>query len=103
MKFIDFLASAGVQQRWTPAIGELPARVSLASDPTLLEDEKLKPFIESLPFSYATFMVNEADLRQAVMDAFSEVTLNGMDAATALGDAQSKIQAEYDEYWASFS
>jgi len=55
-----------------------------------------------LAFSYATFIVNEADLRQAVMDAFDEVTLNGMDPATALADAQAKIQPQYDEYWASF-
>ena len=66
LKWIDFLASAGVQQRWTPATGELPARTSLAADPALLADEKLAPFIQSLEFSYATFMVNEADLRQFV-------------------------------------
>ena len=101
-KFIDFLASADVQKRWTPAIGELPARTSLAADPDLMADEKTAPFIESLAFSYATFIVNEADLRQAVMDAFDEVTLNGMDPETALADAQAKIQPQYDEYWASF-
>jgi multiple sugar transport system substrate-binding protein len=101
-KFIDFLASADVQKRWTPAIGELPARTSLAADPDLMADEKVAPFIESLAFSYATFIVNEADLRQAVMDAFDEVTLNGMDPETALADAQAKIQPQYDEYWASF-
>jgi multiple sugar transport system substrate-binding protein len=101
-KFIDFLASADVQKRWTPAIGELPARTSLAADPDLMADEKVAPFIDSLAFSYATFIVNEADLRQAVMDAFDEVTLNGMDPETALADAQAKIQPQYDEYWASF-
>jgi multiple sugar transport system substrate-binding protein len=101
-KFIDFLASADVQKRWTPAIGELPARAVLAADPDLMADEKVAPFIESLAFSYATFIVNEADLRQAVMDAFDEVTLNGMDPETALADAQAKIQPQYDEYWASF-
>jgi len=67
----------------------------------LLADDKVAPFIESLPFSYATFMVNEADLRQSVMDAFDQVTLNGSDPATAIQEAQDKIQAELDEYWAS--
>ena len=66
-KWVDFLSSAEVQKRWTPAVGELPARQALAEDPSLMEDEKLAPFIESLAYSYATFMVNEADLRQAVM------------------------------------
>jgi multiple sugar transport system substrate-binding protein len=100
-KWIDFLSSPSVQQRWTPAIGELPARTELASDPALLEDEHLKPFIESLPWSYSTFTVNEADLRQAVMDAFDQVTLNGVDIESALTEAQDKIQAQYDEYWST--
>ena len=101
-KWIDFLSSVGVQQRWTPAVGELPARVALASDPVLMEDEKLAPFIESLEYSYATFMVNEADLRQAVMDAFDQVTLTGVDPEAALQEAQDKVQAQLDEYWAQF-
>lgn len=100
-KFIDFLSSESVQSRWTPAIGELPARTALASDPALLEDEHLKPFIESLPWSYATFTINEADMRQAVMDAYDQVTLNGVDIETALTEAQDKIQPQYDEYWAA--
>lgn len=100
-KWIDFLSSPSVQARWTPAIGELPARTELASDPALLENEQLKPFIESLPFSYSTFTVNEADLRQAVMDAFDQVTLNGVDVESALQEAQDKIQVQYDDYWAS--
>lgn len=100
-KWIDFLASAEVMQRWTPAVGELPARVSLAEDPALLEDDKVAPFIESLPFSYATFMVNEAELRQAVLDAFDNVTLAGLDPEVAVQEAQDKIQAQLDEYWAT--
>jgi hypothetical protein len=47
-------------------------------------------------------MVNEADLRQAVMDAFDQVTLNGVDAEAALQEAQDKVQAQMDEYWAQF-
>lgn len=101
-KWIDFLASADVMKRWTPAVGELPARTALAEDPELLANEKVAPFIESLPFSYATFMVNEADLRQFVMDAYDNVTLAGVDPEAALQEAQEKVQAQMDEYWASF-
>ena len=101
-KWIDFLSSAEVQKRWTPAVGELPARAALAGDPALMEDEKLAPFIESLEYSYATFMVNEADLRQAVMDAFDQVTLTGVDAEAAIQEAQDKVQVQMDEYWAQF-
>lgn len=100
-KWIDFLASEEVQRRWTPAIGELPARTALASEEQFTSDPLLAPFIESLPFSYATFLVNEADLRQFVMDAFDQYTLNGVDAQTAIQVAQDKVQAQLDEYWAS--
>lgn len=101
-KWIDFLASAEVQKRWTPAVGELPARQALAEDPELMEDEKLAPFIESLAYSYATFMVNEADLRQAVLDAYDAVTLTGVDPEAALEEAQDKVQQQLDEYWSQF-
>ncbi len=101
-KFIDFLSSPAVQQRWTPRIGELPARQALAANPELANNEKLAPFIQSLPFSYATFLVNEADLRQAVIDAFDQVVLNGVDAKSAIQEAQDKVQVQLDEYWATF-
>ncbi|MEJ7839480.1 MAG: extracellular solute-binding protein [Thermomicrobiales bacterium] len=100
-KFIDFLASSEVQTRWTPTVGELPARTALAADPALLKNPKLAPFIQSLPYSYATFTVNESDLRQTVMDAYDQVTLNGLDIEAAIQEAQDKNQAQYDEYWAS--
>jgi hypothetical protein len=35
------------------------------------------------------------------MDAFDQVTLNGVDVESALTEAQDKIQAQYDEYWAA--
>jgi multiple sugar transport system substrate-binding protein len=102
LKWIDFLASEGVQRRWTPATGELPARTALASDPEMMADPLVAPFVESLAFSYATFMVNEADLRQAAIDAYDNVTLNGMDAQTALQEGQDKVQAQLDEFWNTF-
>lgn len=98
-KFINFLSSPEVMRQWTPAVGELPARTSLADEEQFTSDEKLAPFIESLPFSYATFLVDEAELRQNVMDAFDQVTLNGVDAQTAIEEAQAKTQERLDEYW----
>ncbi len=100
-KFINFLSSPEVMQQWTPATGELPARPALAEEEQFTSDEKLAPFIESLPFSYATFLVNEAELRQNVMDAFDQVTLNGVDAEVAVQEAAAKTQERLDEYWAA--
>ena len=102
MKFIDFLSSESVQRRWTPRVGELPARQALSALPEFTENPRLAPFINSLPFSYATFLVNEADLRQAVIDAYDQVTLNGLDAESAIAEAQARVQVQLDEYWATF-
>lgn len=101
-KWVDYLASAEVQRRWTPAIGELPARSALAAEEQFTSDPLLAPFIESLDFSYATFLVNESDLRQFVIDAFDQHVLNGVDAQTAVEEAEAQVQAQLDEYWATF-
>lgn len=100
-KFVNFLSSPEIMRQWTPATGELPARAALAEEEQFTSDEKLAPFIESLPFSYATFLVNEAELRQNVMDAFDQVTLSGVDAATAVEEAAVATQERLDEYWAA--
>jgi len=100
-KFIDFLASPDVMRRWTPATGELPARPEIATEATFTQDAKLAPFIEQLPYSYATFFVNEADDRQAVMDAMDQVLLEDMDPAVAVEEAQAKVQQMLDDYWAN--
>jgi len=100
-KFINFLSSPDVMRQWTPATGELPALSALAEEEQFTSDEKLAPFIESLPFSYATFLVDEAALRQDVIDAFDQVILTGVDAATAVAEAEALTQERLDEYWAA--
>ena len=100
-KFVEFLASPEVMRRWTPAIGELPARTAVADEQEFASDEKLQPFIEQLPNAYATFFVNESENRQAVMDAMDQVLLEGMDPETAVAEAESKVQDILDQYWES--
>jgi multiple sugar transport system substrate-binding protein len=100
-KFIEFLASPEVMRRWTPAIGELPARTAVAEEEEFATEEKLQPFIEQLPNAYATFFVNESENRQAVMDAMDQVLLEGMDPETAVADAEATVQQILDQYWES--
>ncbi|HEY7030371.1 MAG TPA: extracellular solute-binding protein [Thermomicrobiales bacterium] len=100
-KFIDFLSSPDVMRRWTPAVGELPARTAIANEEAFTKDEKLAPFITSLPYSYATFFVNEADNRTAVLNAMDQVLLEGADPQTAVTEAQATVQKILDDYWAA--
>lgn len=101
-KWIDFLTSEDVMRQWTPAIGELPAAPAIANEETFTKDPKLGAFIEQLPDSHAMFYVNEADTRQAVMDAMDAVLLKNADPAGSVKGAQDKVQQQLDDYWSSF-
>lgn len=99
-KFIDFLASPEVMRKWTPKVGELPARTALAQESQFTQDPKLAGFIEQLPYAYATFFVDESADRKAVMDAMDSVLLNNVDPKQAVQEAQQKVQQMLDQYWA---
>lgn len=97
VKFLKFLTQPDVMERWTAAIGELPARPEVAEK--YKDDPKLAGFIEGLPYAHATFFVDEMKDRQALIDAVDEVLLMEKDPAQALKDAEAKVQALFDEYW----
>jgi multiple sugar transport system substrate-binding protein len=67
----------------------------------LLADPNLGAFAKQLPHAYATFFVNESDDRQALIDAYDAVRLTGEDPRAALDEAVAKVQAQFDEFWAT--
>lgn len=100
VKFLQFITSPEAGRLWVDIVGELPAQLEAASDSELLEDPGLGAFIAGLPYAEATFFVNEADDRQAIMDAYDAVILAGADPRAELDFAVETIQAMYDEFWA---
>ena len=82
-------------------VGELPARPAVAKEDKYAKDARLGPFLQSLDYGYATFFVDEAADRQAVLDAVNEVILIGTAPEQAVKTAAEKVQAMYNEYWAS--
>jgi len=66
-----------------------------------LNDPLYKGFVSQLGDAYATFYVSEADDRQAVIDATDQVILKGVSPADAVKEAQAKVQAMMDKYWAA--
>jgi multiple sugar transport system substrate-binding protein len=100
IKFLQFITTDEAMKLWVNKVGELPARLEAASDPELLADPKLGAFAEQLPYAYATFFVNESDDRQALIDAFDAVRLADEDPRAALDEAVTKVQADFDEFWA---
>lgn len=100
VKFLEFLTSEEVMKRWTNEVGEIGARVSITEDEELLKDPILKPFIEALSYASSYFYVSESDDRQILLDAIDKVILQGVDTKTALTEANDRVQAMLDEYWA---
>lgn len=98
-KFLAFLTSEPVMKTWTQRIGEIGARISIAQDAELLQDEKLAPFIAMLPVADSYFYVDEAADRKIVVDAVDMVLLNDMDPREVLDWAVQEAQALLDSYW----
>jgi multiple sugar transport system substrate-binding protein len=100
-KWVQYLTTPEVMRQWVEQIGELPARPVVAKEDKYARDAKLGPFLQSLDYGYATFFVDEAADRQAVLDAVNEVILNGTPPDQAVKTAADKVQAMFNEYWAS--
>jgi multiple sugar transport system substrate-binding protein len=99
-KFLQFITSPEAGALWVDIVGELPAQLEAANNEELLADPKLGAFAAGLDYAQATFFVNEADDRQAIIDAYNEVVLNGTDPREALDFAVDTVQEMYDEFWA---
>lgn len=100
VKFLNFLTSAETMKKWTPAIGELPARADLLKDPVFTRDAYLAPFINSLPLANATYFVDESADRDALITAYDKVILKNEDPKKALDEATAQVQRLFDQYWA---
>jgi multiple sugar transport system substrate-binding protein len=99
-KFLQFITSPEAGTLWVEIVGELPAQLAAANSEELLADPKLGAFVAGLDYAQATFFVNEADDRQAIIDAFDAVMLTGADPREELDFAVQTVQELYDDFWA---
>ena len=98
--FLEFLTSEAAMQTWLTEVGELPARAALAEDPALAEDAIYGPFIRALPYSSATFFVNEDEQRRLILDAVNRVWQEDAEPGAALDEAAAEEQGLLDDFWA---
>ncbi len=98
-KFLKFITSPEAGTLWVKIVGELPAQLAAANNEELLADPKLGAFAAGLEYAQATFFVNEADDRQAIIDAYDAIVLNGADPREELDFAVDTVQEMYDEFW----
>lgn len=99
VKFLQFITSDEAGAIWVDMVGELPARLAPGSHPELLADPQLGAFAAGLAYAQATFFVNESDQRQALIDAYDMVVLNGEDQNVALDVAAETVQEILDEHY----
>jgi len=98
-RFLQFITSAEAGTLWVNEVGELPAQLTAVSDPALLEDPQVGPFIAGLPYAHATFFADESQQRQVLLDAFDLVRLSDADPCDALDEMAAVEQDLLDTYW----
>ncbi|MGY3716466.1 extracellular solute-binding protein [Sutcliffiella cohnii] len=99
VKFLQFLTSEDVMERWLDEIGELPAKQSVALQDKYLNHELYGAFIEQLPYANAHFFVDESRERDLVIQAVDRVLLQGVSPEDAYKELVESTQALFDEYW----
>lgn len=98
-KFLKFLTSTDTQKYWLTAVGELPAAKSMSSDATISSDPLYGPFVKGLQDAHATYFVNEADERQAIIDETNKIVLKNAPVASTFNELIQKEQALRDKYY----
>jgi len=99
VRFLQFITSEQAMEQWVAWVGELPARLSLVDNPELLADPLLGPFVAALPYSHATFFVDEAAQRTVMIDAVLRVIRGGTSPDASLLQAAAEEQAVLDRFW----
>lgn len=99
VKFLQFITSEEAMELWLRNVGELPARSALLENPELAEDPILGPFLAALPYSHATFFVDESDQRRITLDMINRVIRQNIDPAESIEIAAREEQQLLDSFW----
>lgn len=99
IKFLKFLTSDSTMELWLKNIGELPAKPSVAFKEENINDPKYGPFIKGLEYAHATYFVDEMAQRQAWIDAYDLVKLEGKTIKEAVDAVAATEQKVLDKFY----
>jgi multiple sugar transport system substrate-binding protein len=99
IKFLKFLTSDNTMELWLKNIGELPAKPSVAFKEENINDPKYGPFIKGLEYAHATYFVDEMSQRQAWIDAYDLVILEGKTVKEAVDKVATIEQMVLDKFY----
>jgi multiple sugar transport system substrate-binding protein len=71
----------------------------MSSDATISSDPLYGPFVKGLQDAHATYFVNEADERQAIIDETNKIVLKNAPVASTFNELIQKEQALRDKYY----
>ena len=100
IKFLQFLTSPEVMERWLAEVGELPANKELGESEEIANDPKFGPFIRGLEYAHATVFYDESAQKNVMFDAYNRIVLEGMDVKESVDIAAEEEQAIIDKYFA---
>ncbi|TAD89755.1 MAG: extracellular solute-binding protein [Alphaproteobacteria bacterium] len=95
-RFLAYLVSPEAMELWLREVGELPARVEVASTPANANHPKYGPFIRGLETAVATNFVDETAQRQIMIDFVDRLKIAGASVEAALAEAARAEQALLD-------
>jgi len=99
IKFLKFLTSDSTMELWLKNIGELPAKPSVAFKEENINHPKYGPFIKGLEYAHATYFVDEMSQRQAWIDAYDLVKLEGKTVKEAVDAVAAIEQMVLDKFY----
>lgn len=99
IKFLQFVTSADAMELWLQKVGELPARVAVASKDANQNHPKYGPFIRGLAYANATDFVDELGQRKIMIDLFDRINLKGVSPAESLRIAAEEEQKLLDGHY----
>ncbi len=99
VKFVKFLSSPEVMERWLKEVGELPANPKIAE--RYYDDPIYGPFLKGLNYAHITFFADETGQRQVMLDAVDKVWLKKIDPKIAFEEAAKEEQLILDKFWST--
>jgi multiple sugar transport system substrate-binding protein len=96
-KWIEFLTSEKSQRMWIAGQGELPSRVSVLEDPSIITNDNIAAAIESMKYARPLDVLGWDDVYYIHQQIWDDIVLNGMDIKEAVDIGATAEEALYQE------
>jgi len=96
-KWIEFLTSEYAQRIWIEGQGELPSRISVLEDPSIISNDNIAAAVDSMQYAKPLDILGWDDVWYIHQQIWDDIVLNGMDVKEAVDKAAIAEEALYQE------